>query len=232
MVPAHLRRIGGRLSSLNFVEFAQMVLPKKTRDYEVLLGANMCRATKPEILSALYMLRYTQGCPNCGTHCQRDASFEGCPSVKCPACRTCFECQAVAGYGTTCDDPFALTGYTPIGSLPGYQRSALAQLFDCHLDNILQADLIKQELAEALSASRHPTLPLVRGLLRGHLLDLARDVNRGNPAFSKQNLASAAFACGVSISPAEIEYLVQRFDAFGASKIELLDMVDALALAT
>ena len=39
-----------------------------------------------------------------------------------------------------------------------------------------------------------------------------------------QNLISAAFACGVAISPSEIDALVQRYDLYGHSKVELLDV--------
>ena len=43
-------------------------------------------------------------------------------------------------------------------------------------------------------------------------------------AHLSQNLISAAFACGVAISPCEIDALVQRYDLYGHSKVELLDV--------
>lgn len=90
----HKNVFSGRLSMR---EVGLMVLPKFSEECDALQRATC----DEEVKSMLYILRFSEPCPGCGTRVQRDADAAGCPNVSCPLCRTIFRCFTVVGNTNT-----------------------------------------------------------------------------------------------------------------------------------
>lgn len=84
-------RMGG--DHLLFQDVCSLVLPLGSEAHKQVQDS----LTDHEARSILYLLRNSEPCPGCGFRVQRNADAAGCPSVRCPACRTNFQCFMVAG---------------------------------------------------------------------------------------------------------------------------------------
>lgn len=82
----------GRLS---FREFASLVFPVGSKEYEALRECTFDVDAK----TILYLVQNSTPCPNpnCGHSFQRASESSKCPEVECPHCRTLVRCLHVAG---------------------------------------------------------------------------------------------------------------------------------------
>jgi len=82
----------GRLS---FREFASLVFPVGSKEYEALREC----AFDVDAKTILYLVQNSTPCPNpnCGHSFQRASESSKCPEVECPHCRTLVRCLHVAG---------------------------------------------------------------------------------------------------------------------------------------
>ena len=234
MLPSHIRRFGCVPGRLNFFEFVEMIVPKKLRAYQLLVrDSSWAHSTgnKADILDALYCLRFTTECPQCGALCHREAAWEGCPSVQCPMCGCRFECRVVASAHSRVDDPFECADsvtFSPSG-LPEWEKAPLAKLFSQHHTALGEAEKVSLRLRESLC----PAGGMARRRLavRSNLVALAKDEGASPERFTLQNLCHALGSCGFTLTATEQELLMQRYDRFGLGRIDIHDLVEALAVS-
>jgi len=72
---------------LNLNELVNLFYPRNCEELKLLDS----KANDDEVKNILYLVRNTVPCPGCDIRCQR--TYEGCPSITCPICRTSFRCN-------------------------------------------------------------------------------------------------------------------------------------------
>ncbi|CAL1135104.1 unnamed protein product [Cladocopium goreaui] len=94
---------------MSFRDVGKLIFPITSKEHKA-----MCDATSDEeARSVLYILHFSEPCPQCGFRIQRDSDSAGCPSVVCSNCKAPFRCFVVGrpsleGPGATAADRFTL----------------------------------------------------------------------------------------------------------------------------
>jgi len=106
---AELRRGGRPTGTMSFRDVGKMIFPITSKEHKA-----MCDAiSDDEAKSVLYVLHFSEPCPQCGFRIQRDSDSAGCPNVVCTHCKAPFRCFVVGrptleGPGATAADRFTL----------------------------------------------------------------------------------------------------------------------------
>lgn len=182
--------LAGRLS---LRDLAGLVLPVDSEEFEAVSASS----TDEEARSALYLLRHSEACPNCGIRIQRDGDAAGCPNVTCPLCGTVFRCFCVVGDRDK--RWFHQGGGIELVLMPNgkYQLHRLI--------------CVAAQIAEELDRGRRALLTQPGGCDLGTLGEAFNALAGGRPGFSLQDLHSAMLQLGPHLSEIEMQLLWQRY---------------------
>lgn len=207
MLPESLKSEGAHAASnglhpchLTFGECCQLLLPRRGREYQELILSPDAPRTRPDFVSALYKLRYSQ------------------PWLR------CFPSDVYADYV----DVFAYrpSEDRSVLDLPAGARFALRRLFENQVRAIAEGDQIRRELGGIISTA-DPTSQYAVGLaLRPVLLDICDEA--GSRQLSRGQLKSAFFGSGISVTSDELDVLLQRFDPWNLNKVDVLNLIAEL----
>eukprot|EP00438_Fugacium_kawagutii_P033686 Skav203317 [mRNA] locus=scaffold1007:114717:118200:- [translate_table: standard] len=82
------------LGYMSFRDVGKLIFPITSKEHKA-----MCDATSDdEAKSVLYILHFSEPCPQCGFRIQRDSDSAGCPNVICSHCKAPFRLSNAVGY--------------------------------------------------------------------------------------------------------------------------------------
>mmetsp|Transcript_146577 Transcript_146577/g.408363 ORF Transcript_146577/g.408363 Transcript_146577/m.408363 type:complete len:644 (-) Transcript_146577:209-2140(-) len=201
----------GRYHDANFVrgqlslrEVGALVHRKGTIEHEAMDAST----TDHDAKSSLYIMRFTEPCPGCGSRIQRDADATGCPNVTCPVCHRSFQC-------------YTLMGDIGAGGQP-HPVTDTDHLFHATLPSTVQQDLFR--IIEAHATAADEIEGLRKQLMLTHadslLTDTFNAISGGKHFFTFVDLRRVLFQYKYWASERELELIWHRY-ARSADKVTL-----------
>ncbi|CAK9034116.1 unnamed protein product [Durusdinium trenchii] len=186
---AELRRGGRALGLMTFRDFGKMIFPLASKEHKAMCDA----VSDDDAKSVLYLLHFSEPCPQCGFRIQRDSDSAGCPNVVCSHCQTAFRCFVVGR-----------------SSLEGPAATAADRFTLCRLVSAVARS------AENLQMDRK-RLAKDAGFDQACLREVFNYISTGHPSFDTMDLRQALRDQQIPITEKEMDLLWHRYAPnFGA----------------